>query len=630
MPLRGLNDWPMEIVERVLDYCLLTNPLSLLACNKQVYAFLIPRIYTNVRIKSLDQLSRFVSIYSASRWWCPKLTESLSIEIPGLPGSSDLDDDNPNDGASAVYFPRPVGHTGELQGPASRTSRRMLAVNEALTICLYMKHLELALFTVRYNSADKYYEYNLHSDTERAFSLLTALESITWRTPGASGSIQGISIALDAVTATSVLNGLLEAGSYRLKRARPIYTTVLPGGRFGNADVEGPNIFGSSPILWSDLAIQDRRSIVKKQAKDCRAHPLKVIRLSNVEFGHGWPSNDTPAKTDLRALARVSVSDAQHIKASRDRIVDQDAFTPLLLPQLEAIDISSAVNLPPISIAHVLYSFKDKTGAPQINLTDTFVGSVWEKRLSHKMVAQAFPSIFEEAGQWLMTSASADKFNRWHHSRHRCLCSWDYWPHGGGPYCDLGHKAIKVLKDLDNGHRILLLGAVLRSSDVDKIWPWITDIWRVEIPLFLRGIVLYNRARECNGCPEEIASLDMMMEYRDHLRTASSGTTAPEEETLNFGNWEALLNTLRGLVHQIEAALSAIPGGDDLPGEGLWRVPNGDVHPPHARQSLGEYLKEQMVNECKPLLSKLKLGRVEGAIGGGHTRDELEDDDEAI
>lgn len=619
MPVRGLNDWPMEIVERVLDYCLLTEPVSLLACNRQVYAFLIPRIYTDVRIKSLDQLSRFVSVRSASRWWCPKLTESLFIEIPGLPGSSDLDDDNSHDGASWIYFPRPPGRPVPLQGPASRTSRRMLAVNEALGICLYIKHLELALFTVRHGFTDKHYERNLHSDTERAFSLLTALGSITWRTPGASGSIQGISIALDAVTATSVLNGLLRAGSYRLKGTIPIYTTILPDGEFGTADVEGPYTVGPSPILFSDLAIHDRRSIVRKQAQDCREHPLKVIRLSNVEFG----------KTDLRALARLSVSSAQHIDASWDRIVDQDAFTPLLLPQLQAIDIASAVNLSPTSIAHVLFSFKDKPRAPQINLTDTFVASVWERRLSHKMVAQAFPSVLEEAGRWLITSAQ--EVDIWRHSRTRCLCSWDHWPHARVRSCDLGEKAMQLLADLGKDHRPLLLGAVLRSSDVSKIWPWITDIWRVEIPLFLRGIVSYNRARQYDGCPSEAAALESMTAYRDHLRrNSSSSRNPPEQETLRFADWEALLTTLRGLVHQIEATLSGMPRGDNLPGESLWRASNRSAHPRNASQSLGLYLNEQILDECKPLLSKLKLSRVEGAIGGGHTRDESDDDDEAI
>lgn len=467
-PALALTDLPAELIEAIVERCVITNPTGLVCCSKLLHSYTVVRLYKDVHIRSLDQLRSFVSARSGSRKSCDLHTKSLRIDIPGVPGTSEASV-LPVAGGSPYPSPHPDidGSANFVGVPQSASAKRLLYISQALEICSKIKHLHLALFAVHHSEHRISSEYRNHESNAfvRALSGLGSLETLLWTPPAAAANIQGFSVAIVDQALQSLALGIRAAGFAAVRiRARVQANGVKPSKELLVADLKADKTT-VNVASWSQEAIT--------RAANGHGHPLTRVELHNAIF----PTILGPANLlfTLAAPTWEAMPPGRimpHIPIHCDTLSGQKLhqlrralYTPHvcepLFPDLTVVKISSATNVSAQGVCEMLSRVgRQKTLA--VEVTNGFIASIWEARLSRERIQAHHIVQMKE-----------------HLQRHLGSVARRWTPTFFGAV-----NPLPRLRMMQGFSARLLYGWWLTGRP-SSVWPYVDVFWQIYLPLYL-------------------------------------------------------------------------------------------------------------------------------------------------
>ncbi|SNX85518.1 uncharacterized protein MEPE_04227 [Melanopsichium pennsylvanicum] len=215
-PKLSMASIPSEILHHIAESYLydldpLTcNIVSVLTTCSLFRDLFLTKLYSNICIYSLDQLSRFVSPTSGAHIYCPHYTlDTLTINIPGVPGGGD-------------------GTLPSTVGGMSRSRDRLLLASLALSLCPKVQKVSLEFFSIRHSeilTSDNFRATEAQA-FENAIKGLKSVKHLRWVPPRCdTNPIRGLSIVIVDQVIPSLAKGLI--GCENLETLE-LWNTMLP------------------------------------------------------------------------------------------------------------------------------------------------------------------------------------------------------------------------------------------------------------------------------------------------------------------------------------------------------------------------------------------------------------------
>lgn len=604
-PALALTDLPTELIEAIVERCLVTNATGILCCSKLLHSHTVVRLYKDVHIRSLDQLRSLVSARSGSRKWCDLYTRSLRIDIPGVPGSSEASTLPTAGGSPHRSLHADIDGSANFVGvPQSASAKRLLYISQALEICSKIKHLHLALFAVHHSEHRISSEYRNHESNAfvRALSGLGSLETLLWTPPAAAANIQGFSVAIVDQALQSLALGIRAAGFAAVRiRARFQANGIKPSKEILVAHFRGDKTT-VNVASWSQEAIT--------RAANGHGHPLTRIELhnaifptilgpANLLFTLGAPAWEAmpPGRIMPHVSIHCDVSSGQKVHHLRKALYTPHVCEPLF-PDLTMVKISSATNVSAQGVCEML-SRVGRQETLAVEVTNGFIASIWEARLTRERI-QAYHIVqMKDHLQQHLSSIS----RRW------------------VPAFFDAVNPIHRLRMMQGFSARILYGWWLTGRP-SSVWPFVDIYWQVYLPLYL-----FISATASNFGPSFAAVTPYAQAWLQVL-------TTPEEDECDVDHLPLLQNELdfqdiagtrfsyRFLQRQMDTRRSPL-WTNTPPNLEKWRASLGRDERYRGREETVT-VEEWMDDRIQALLEKrmegLKLDSQLDRIGGGHSR----------
>lgn len=300
----------------------------------------LPKLYSNITIYSVDQLSRFVDPSSGAHVYCPTLTtDSITINIPGVPGGGD-----------GTF---PFNADG-----MSRSRDRVLLASQALALCPKVEKVSLEFFSIRHSeilTSDEFRQTEALA-LEHAIKGLKRVKHLRWVPPRCdANAIMGVSIVIVDQVIPSLAKGLV--GCTALDTLE-LWNTMLP--------ISGGSDLAQALIQISSSRPRQNRASDKQLTLNLRSvtglhpqtvsdlaltHPPVKVNIADGFVGSIWgaridkhaveecmrdtldPTGTTTSETSSETSSRTNSNQTSPSSSEASSIATSRATTPELLIQ---------------------------------------------------------------------------------------------------------------------------------------------------------------------------------------------------------------------------------------------------------------------------------------------------------
>lgn len=208
----------------------------------------LPKLYSAIHIRSLEQLSHFVDPTSGAHAYCPLYTvDSITINIPGVPGGGD-------------------GTLPYTAAGMSRSRDRLLLASNALALCPHVQTVSFEFFSIRHSeilTTDQFRSTEACA-FEQALGRLKRLKRFRWVPPRCdANAIMGLSIVIVDQVIASLARGLLSCHNLE---SLELWNTMLP-------------LSGGADLAQALIHISHSRSASVKKAPPIKLNLRSVTGL---------------------------------------------------------------------------------------------------------------------------------------------------------------------------------------------------------------------------------------------------------------------------------------------------------------------------------------------------------------